>query len=101
MIIPAILLAVFLVLCLLLRALVAPLLLVAATVLSFGTALGVSALVFNHVLDFPGADPAVPLFAFVFLVALGIDYSIFLMTQRAGGGGAARSAAGRAARRCG
>jgi RND superfamily putative drug exporter len=80
-IIPAILGAVFLVLCLLLRALVAPLLLVAATVLSFGTALGVAALVFNHVLDFPGADPAVPLFAFVFLVALGIDYSIFLMTR--------------------
>ncbi len=80
-IIPAILIAVFLVLCLLLRSLVAPLLLVAATVLSFGTALGVSALVFNHVLDFPGADPAVPLFAFVFLVALGIDYSIFLMTR--------------------
>lgn len=80
-IIPAILLAVLLVLILLLRSLVAPLLLVGATVLSFGAALGVSALVFNHVFDFPGADPAVPLFAFVFLVALGIDYSIFLMTR--------------------
>ncbi|HEY5879133.1 MAG TPA: hypothetical protein VIU11_09485, partial [Nakamurella sp.] len=41
---------------------------------------------FNHVFDFPGADPAVPLFAFVFLVALGIDYSIFLMTRARGGG---------------
>ena len=42
---------------------------------------GVSALVFNHVFDFPGADPSMPLYAFVFLVALGIDYSIFLMTR--------------------
>ena len=73
--------AVLLVLILLLRSLIAALLLVFATVLSFGAALGVSALVFNHVFDFPGADPAVPLFAFVFLVALGIDYSIFLMTR--------------------
>ena len=80
-IIPAILLAVLIVLILLLRSLVAALLLVFATVLSFGAALGVSAIVFNHVFDFPGADPAVPLFAFVFLVALGIDYSIFLMTR--------------------
>ena len=54
---------------------------VVATVLSFGSALGVSALVFNHLFGFPGSDPAVPLFAFVFLVALGIDYSIFLMTR--------------------
>jgi len=80
-IIPAILIAVLIVLILLLRSLVAALLLVVATVLSFGAALGVSALVFNHVFNFPGADPAVPLFAFVFLVALGIDYSIFLMTR--------------------
>ncbi len=80
-IIPAILLAVLIVLILLLRSLVAPLLLMAATVLSFGAALGVAAVVFNHVLDFPGADPSVPLFSFVFLVALGIDYSIFLMTR--------------------
>jgi RND superfamily putative drug exporter len=80
-IIPIILVAVLLVLILLLRALVAPLLLMAATVLSFGATLGVSALVFNHLFGFPGADPAVPLYAFVFLVALGIDYSIFLMTR--------------------
>jgi RND superfamily putative drug exporter len=65
----------------LLRSLVAAVLLVGATVLSIGSALGLAALVFNHVFDFPGADPAVPLFAFVFLVALGIDYSIFLMTR--------------------
>ncbi|WP_245599710.1 MMPL family transporter [Nakamurella lactea] len=80
-IIPTILLAVLLVLMLLLRSLIAPLVLVLATVLSFGSALGVSALVFNHVFDFPGADPAVPLFGFVFLVALGVDYSIFLMSR--------------------
>jgi len=43
--------------------------------------MGVSALVFNHILGLPGADPAVPLFGFVFLVALGIDYNIFLMTR--------------------
>ncbi len=46
-----------------------------------GATLGVSALVFNKLLGFPGADPVVPLFAFVFLVALGIDYNIFLMTR--------------------
>lgn len=80
-IIPVVLVAILLVLILLLRSLIAAALLVAATVLSFGAALGVSALMFNHVFDFPGADPAVPLFAFVFLVALGVDYSIFLMTR--------------------
>jgi RND superfamily putative drug exporter len=80
-IIPVVLVAILFVLILLLRSLIAALLLVAATVISFGAALGVSALMFNHVFDFPGADPAVPLFAFVFLVALGVDYSIFLMTR--------------------
>ncbi|WP_336207283.1 MMPL family transporter [Nonomuraea sp. LPB2021202275-12-8] len=80
-VIPLVLLVVLLVLIVLLRALVAPLVLIATTVLSFGSALGVGALVFNHVLGLPGADPVVPLFAFVFLVALGIDYNIFLMTR--------------------
>lgn len=79
--IPLILIVITVVLILLLRSLVAPLLLVALTVLSFGTALGVSALVFNHLIGFPGADPSVPLYAFVFLVALGIDYNIFLMSR--------------------
>ncbi|UVI36364.1 MMPL family transporter [Brevibacterium spongiae] len=79
--IPLILVVVTIVLILLLRSLLAPLLLVALTVLSFGTALGVSALVFNDVIGFPGADPSVPLYAFVFLVALGIDYNIFLMSR--------------------
>ncbi|MCB0887578.1 MAG: MMPL family transporter, partial [Propionibacteriaceae bacterium] len=81
LIIPVILLVILAILALLLRSLLAPVLLIATTVLSFGTALGVAALVFNHVLDFPGADPAVPLYSFVFLVALGIDYNIFLMTR--------------------
>ncbi|WP_309131232.1 MMPL family transporter [Brevibacterium sp.] len=79
--IPLILLVITIILIVLLRSLVAPLLLVALTVLSFGTALGVSALVFNQVIGFPGADPSVPLYAFVFLVALGIDYNIFLMSR--------------------
>jgi putative drug exporter of the RND superfamily len=80
-IIPIILIVVFLILALLLRALVAPLVLVATVVLSFGTALGISALVFRNVFDFAGADSSFPLFVFVFLVALGIDYNIFLMTR--------------------
>ncbi len=80
-IIPIVLLVIFLVLALLLRALLAPLLLLATVVLSFAATMGVSALVFNHVFGFPGADPVVPLFGFVFLVALGIDYNIFLMTR--------------------
>lgn len=80
-IIPLVLLVILLVLCVLLRSIVAPLLLVATVVLSFLATLGACALVFNHVFDFPGADTAFPLFAFVFLVALGIDYNIFLMTR--------------------
>ncbi|WP_082819230.1 MMPL family transporter [Brevibacterium linens] len=79
--IPLILVVVTIVLILLLRSLLAPLLLVVLTVLSFGTALGVSALVFNDAIGFSGADPSVPLYAFVFLVALGIDYNIFLMSR--------------------
>ncbi|MCR3749189.1 MMPL family transporter [Lentzea californiensis] len=81
LIIPIVLVVIFLILALLLRSLLAPLLLIATVVLSFAATMGVSALVFNHVLDFPGADPVVPLFGFVFLVALGIDYNIFLMTR--------------------
>nr|WP_208402783.1 efflux RND transporter permease subunit [Lysinibacter cavernae] len=81
LIIPVVLVVILLILMALLRAVVAPILLLASVVLSFGTALGVSALVFNHVFRFPGADPAVPLYAFIFLVALSIDYNIFLMTR--------------------
>jgi RND superfamily putative drug exporter len=80
-IIPVTLLVVLLILMLLLRALAAPLILIATVVLSFGTALGLSSLVFKYVFDYPGADPSFPLFVFVFLVSLGIDYNIFLMTR--------------------
>lgn len=66
---------------LLLRSVLAPVLLIGSVVLSYLAALGVSALVFNNLFGFPGADAAVPLFAFVFLVALGVDYNIFLMTR--------------------
>src|SRR5690625_595297 len=81
LIIPLVLLAILVILMVLLRSVVAPVLLVASVVISFGTALGISSLVFNHVFGFPGADPSVPMFGFVFLVALGIDYNIFLMTR--------------------
>lgn len=81
LIIPIILLTVFLILSLLLRAITAPLILVATVVLSFAAAIGVSALVFRHIFGFAGADPSLLLFVFVFLVALGIDYNIFLMTR--------------------
>jgi RND superfamily putative drug exporter len=80
-IIPVILVVVFLILGLLLRALIAPVMLIATVVLSFAAALGVSALMFDHVFRFGGADTSFPLFVFVFLVALGIDYNIFLMTR--------------------
>lgn len=80
-IIPLTLLAVLAVLILLLRAVIAPLVVIASVALSFTAALGVSALVFNELLRFPSADPTVPLFAFVFLIALGVDYNIFLMTR--------------------
>ncbi|UMG94672.1 MMPL family transporter [Nocardioides sp. TF02-7] len=80
-IIPIVLLAVFLILMVLLRAVLAPVLLIGTVVLSFGAALGISALLFEYVFGFAGTDPGFPLFAFVFLVALGIDYNIFLMTR--------------------
>jgi RND superfamily putative drug exporter len=80
-IIPIVLIVVFLVLALLLRAIVAPLLLMATVVLSFGAALGVSSLMFDHVFHFAGAEASFPLLTFVFLVALGVDYNIFLVTR--------------------
>ncbi|TDD63630.1 MMPL family transporter [Actinomadura rubrisoli] len=80
-VIPVVLVVVLLILALLLRALVAPLLLVGTVVLSYAAALGVSALVFTHVFGFAAADPSFPLWTFVFLVALGTDYNIFLMTR--------------------
>jgi RND superfamily putative drug exporter len=81
LIIPLVLLIVLVILALLLRAIVAPLILMLTVVLSFAAALGVSALVFRHVFGFAGEDTSFPLYVFVFLVALGIDYNIFLMTR--------------------
>ena len=80
-IIPIVLGVIFVILIILLRSLVAPLLLIATVAISYLASLGVSALVFNHIFHFPGADASVPLFGFVFLVALGVDYNIFLMTR--------------------
>ena len=80
-IVPSVLVVITLVLTLLLRSLVAPLVLVATVVLSVGATVGVAALLFDGVFGFPGSDPGILLIAFVFLVALGIDYNIFLMTR--------------------
>jgi RND superfamily putative drug exporter len=81
LVVPLVLVVVLIILGVLLRAVVAPLLLVATVVLSFAAALGVSALAFESLFGFAGADPAFPLWTFVFLVALGTDYNIFLMTR--------------------
>ncbi|MFG2192169.1 MMPL family transporter [Streptomyces sp. NPDC048639] len=80
-VIPLILVVVLIILCALLRALLAPLVLIATVVLSYAAALGISALAFRYIFDYAGEDPAFPLFVFVFLVALGIDYNIFLTTR--------------------
>ena len=80
-IIPIVLVVVMLILMLLLRSVLSPLLLIGTVVLSFGAALGLSSLMFKYVFDFAGQDASFPLFVFVFLVALGIDYNIFLMTR--------------------
>ncbi len=80
-IIPIVLVVILLVLIVLLRAIIAPVLLILSVVISYTAAIGISALVFNHVFGFPGADASVPLFGFIFLVALGVDYNIFLMTR--------------------
>lgn len=80
-VVPAILLVVTLILMALLRSVAAAGLLVAVNVLTFAATLGVSAILFTRVLDQPGADPSTPVLGFVFLVALAVDYSIFLMTR--------------------
>jgi RND superfamily putative drug exporter len=81
LIVPIVLVVVLVILMVLLRAVVSPVLLIGTVVLSFAAALGASALIFRYVFDFGGADSSFPLFVFVFLVALGIDYNIFLMTR--------------------
>ncbi|HZF92373.1 MMPL family transporter [Streptomyces sp.] len=81
LIVPVVLAIIFVILALLLRSLLLPALLVATVALNFLATLGVSALVFPHVFGFTGTDPSVPLYGFVFLVALGVDYNIFLMDR--------------------
>jgi RND superfamily putative drug exporter len=81
LIVPIALVVVFLILAALLRAITAPLVLIGTVILSYFAALGIGAFFFENVFDFPGMAPDLPLFAFVFLVALGIDYNIFLMAR--------------------
>jgi len=80
-VLPLALLVVFVILAILLRSLLAPLLLVLSVILSFFAALGTGIFFFEHVFGFQGVDPSLPLLTFVFLVALGIDYNIFLMAR--------------------
>ncbi|GAA2583987.1 MMPL family transporter [Winogradskya consettensis] len=80
-IVPVILLIVLLVLGVLLRAAVAAVLLIVTVIASFGAALGAGSLLFRTVLGYPGLDNQVPLYSFLFLVALGVDYNIFLVTR--------------------
>ncbi|HEV7627057.1 MAG TPA: MMPL family transporter, partial [Streptomyces sp.] len=81
LIVPVVLLIILVILAALLRALLIPLLLVATVALNYLATLGVAALVFKHLLGFSGTDASVPLYGFVFLVALGVDYNIFLLTR--------------------
>jgi putative drug exporter of the RND superfamily len=81
LLVPLVLAVVFAILVALLRAVTAPLVLMATVVLSYFAALGASLLLFELFADFPGEDPSYPLFAFIFLVALGVDYNIFLMAR--------------------
>ena len=83
LIIPLILLLVMVGLVLLLRSVVAPVLLVASVVLTFAAALGIAWVVYTQVFGFEAMDSTVPLFAFLFLVALGVDYNIFLVARAA------------------
>jgi RND superfamily putative drug exporter len=81
LIVPLVLLLIFLILCVLLRALVAPLYLVVTVVLSYAFAIGASTLIFTQIFNQPDSDPGLPTFAFIFLVALGVDYNIFLISR--------------------
>ena len=81
LIVPMALIVVLIILIVLLRAIVAPLLLIGTVILSFGASLGISAVAYDVIFGYEKSDPSLPLFAFVFLVALGIDYNIFLMAR--------------------
>jgi putative drug exporter of the RND superfamily len=101
LIVPVTLGLILVILAVLLRAVVMPLYVVGTVILSFGFALGASSLVFTHLLGQPASDPSLPLFAFVFLVALGVDYNVFLLARireerrRAGTAGAVTAALAR------
>ena len=88
----------FAILIVLLRSLVAPLLLIVSVIVSFAAALGTGIFVSDHIFGFTGVGPTLPLLAFVFLVALGIDYNIFLMARVREEAQQARHARGHAAR---
>jgi RND superfamily putative drug exporter len=81
LIVPIALIVVFLILVALLRAVTAPLILIGTVVVSYFAALGIGAFFFENVFGFPGMGPDLPLFAFIFLIALGVDYNIFLMAR--------------------
>ncbi len=81
LIVPISLALILVILALLLRAIVMPLYVIGTVVLSFGFAMGASSLIFTHVLGQPASDPTLPLFAFIFLVALGVDYNVFLLAR--------------------
>ncbi|MER6602664.1 MMPL family transporter [Streptomyces parvus] len=81
LIVPVVLAIILVILVFLLRSLLMPVLLVATVALNFLATLGISSLVFTHVFGFSGTDSSVPLYGFVFLVALGVDYNIFLMSR--------------------
>jgi len=81
LIVPIALLVVFLILAAVLRSITAPLVLIGTVIVSYLAALGIGAFFFENVFDFPGMPPDLPLFAFIFLVALGVDYNLFLMAR--------------------
>lgn len=78
---PAVLVVIVLLLILLLRSLVAPLIVLAVNIVSFAAAMGISEIIFFRIMKQPGADASIPIYAFVFLVALGVDYTIFLLSR--------------------
>jgi RND superfamily putative drug exporter len=81
LIVPIVLVVVFLILAAVLRAVLLPLILMGTVIVSYAAALGIGAFFFMQVFGFEGIDPSLPLFAFIFLVALGVDYNIFLMAR--------------------
>ena len=81
LIVPLTLLLILIILILLLRAVIAPLYLIATVILSYFATLGLSYLIFLHVFDSPGVDPGYATFLFLFAVALGVDYNIFLVSR--------------------